>query len=135
MADEKPFEWSKDFILCWRVSQAVKRGGLSADERRALAKEFSVSEDLLLRCERAEAAWDTQIFHRYISRARVEAMRLLKERGQDPCGPDLWTEASEAFRRILDALPEPEKGIVRELKESRAAIKAALGVSISTCDE
>ena len=59
----------------------------------------------------------------------------LKELGQDPWGPDLGMEAHKAFHRILDALPEPEKGIVRELHESRAAIKGALGVSISTFDE
>ena len=135
MADEKPFEWSKDFILCWDLSEAVTRGGLSADERSDLAKKFGVSEDLLLRYERAKAAWDTLIFNKYISRARAEAMHLLKELGQDPWGPELGMEASKAFHRILDALPEPEKKITRELDEVQDAIKAALGVSISTFDE
>jgi hypothetical protein len=132
MADKETFEWTKDLLLFDDLARAVRKGGLTADERANLSQKFGVSEDLLLRYERAKAAWNTLIFDKQWVQARMEAVRLMNKLGKDLLSPELGEETSKAFHRILDALPEPEKAITRERDEAVAAIRAALDASTST---
>ncbi|AGP40392.1 hypothetical protein BE04_35965 [Sorangium cellulosum] len=54
-------EWSKDILLIWEIVRKLRSSGMSPAERRALAEQFGVSEEVVLRYERARAAYNEQI--------------------------------------------------------------------------
>jgi transcriptional regulator with XRE-family HTH domain len=133
MAVEETFEWTEAMILVAELARIVRnRGGLTADERSDLAKRFGVNEGLLLRYESARSTFNAEIFDKQWALARLEVIRRRNKLGIDLLSPGFGEEISQAYHRILDALPEPEKALTRELDEAADAIRAALDASTST---
>jgi hypothetical protein len=124
----------KAIFLIADVEYAVTSGGLKAPERSALAKRFGVSEEVLLRFERAKRAYDSSITPKLFDQAETEALHRMRERGK--FHPREWAqnefsnECTVAYRRLRDAMPENE--ITREYDEALAALKAAVEASTVT---
>ena len=126
MAGEETFESPKDVHLFVELALAsLKKGGVTPADLSRLSKRFGVSEDLLLRHERAGAIYKSVIYDKLLPQARVEAMRRLIQRGKDPMDDEFGDELRKAYDRLQAALSE--NAIVREFKEAKAAIRAALG--------
>ena len=122
-------EYPKHLILLSKLAGAVQRGGSTAAERRALSERFGVSEDVLLRYERAKVIFDAEIFNDLRHKALVVAMRRPEQLGKDPSDPDDNNELVKAYYRLEAAMSD--NPIVHEMRDARAALLAALGVSTS----
>ncbi|MGK3959053.1 hypothetical protein WMF38_39105 [Sorangium sp. So ce118] len=119
-------EWPKDILLIWRIACNTHRGGLSADERRALAEEFGVSEAVVLRYERARTVYDVQIAEKRWRQAKLETILRMTE-GGNPFDVEKYSDELEAtLERMRQS--EPENEITRELRAARDAIRAELGL-------
>ena len=134
MAVEETVECTKEvrFFLEWCFARG-KTGGLTAADRSALAERFGVSEDLLLRYERAQSIYKSVIVDKLLPQARVEAMRWLKQLGKEPMGPEFGEEMRQAFHRLEAAMSDNE--IVCEFREVQAAIMAAIEASALTSEK
>lgn len=127
-------DWTVGFELLMKLNSGVRsEGGLTAAERTALAKKFGVSEDLLIRYERARAVYNKEIFDNQRTQAGLEALRVVKAQGKDALSPEFGDELTKAFWRIEAAMPENK--FLREFKEAKAAIKAALTAQASNKKE
>ncbi|WP_044967497.1 MULTISPECIES: hypothetical protein [Sorangium] len=119
-------EWTKDILLIWRIARKTHSGGLSVEERRALAEEFGVSEQVVLRYERARTAYDLSIAQKRWRQAKWETILRMTEGGkafEDEKFPD---ELEATLERLRDA--EPENELTRELRDARDAIRVELGL-------
>ncbi|WP_437975933.1 hypothetical protein WMF11_50810 [Sorangium sp. So ce295] len=119
-------EWTKDILLIWEIVRRIRSGGLSAEERRALAEKFGVSEEVVLRYERARAIYNVQIADKRWRQAKLETILRMTEGGktfEDEKFPD---ELEVTLDRLRDA--EPENEITRELRDASDAIRAELGL-------
>lgn len=117
-------EWTKDMLLLWKINSAVSTGGLTEPARRALAERFGVSEEVLLRYERAKAAWSASIFPGLFDQAQDATELRMRELGRRFDPDELMDECLQAFHRIEAAMPENE--ITREIDEAAVALRAAL---------
>ncbi|WP_437797935.1 hypothetical protein [Sorangium sp. So ce693] len=119
-------EWTKDILLIWEIGRRIRSGGLSAEERRALAEKFGVSEEVVLRYERARAIYNVEIADKRWRQARRETLFRMTEGGKT-FGLEKYSDELEAtLERLRDA--EPENEITRELRDARDAIRAELGL-------
>lgn len=119
-------EWTEDLLLMWEIARKTRSGGLSPQERRGLVEQFGVSEEVLLRYERAKVAYDALDDKRF-REAKWETLRRMTE-GQKTFDPERYSAEMEVtLQRMREA--EPESEITRELRDARAAIRAELGLS------
>jgi hypothetical protein len=131
MADEETDDWPDHILLIKElIHKSLRFRLMTEDERSALAKRFNVSEDLLLRYERAQMAYNSLVFDKQWTQAREEVIRRMSQLEKELTPTELAAETSKEFRRISAAAPENE--ISLELKEAKAAIMTALSVSAST---
>ena len=124
------FEWAKDTLVIMEIARTEGFGGMTAQQRSALAEKFGLSEELLLRCERAHHAYCTTVFVEQTREARLEAILRTRELGRKIDDPKYIVELEKAFERIQAATPENE--ITRECTEAFNALRAALDASTST---
>ncbi|MEO5725729.1 MAG: hypothetical protein ABI134_06295 [Byssovorax sp.] len=117
-------------IVIMEISRTESCGGMTAQERSALVEQFGISEELLLRCERAHHAFCTTIFVEQRREARMEAILRMRELGKKLDDPQFGEEITKALDRIWAATPENE--ITRERTEAFDALRAALDASTST---
>jgi hypothetical protein len=120
----------KIIFLTADIDYAVNYGGLTPTERNALAKRFAVSEDALLRYERAKCAYVSLVKAQW--QAMAEAAFRMSERGEEYDSKKLADEMGTAFDRKQEAALKKESR--RELHEAEAALKAALDASSSSQD-
>ncbi|XXT17461.1 hypothetical protein WME94_45260 [Sorangium sp. So ce429] len=119
-------EWTKDILLIWRIVRKILSGGLSAEERRALAEEFGVCEEVVLRYERVRTAYNEQIADKRWRQAKLETILRMTEGGKT-FEPERYADELEAtLERMSDA--EPENELTRELRDTTDAIRAELGL-------
>ncbi|MFS8069131.1 MAG: hypothetical protein ACMG6S_22450 [Byssovorax sp.] len=123
-------EWTSFMTVIMEIARTRGFGGMTAQERSALAEQFGISEDLLLRCERAHHAYYTTIFVEQSRQAKMEAMIRMRELGKARNDPEFIVELEKALERIHAATPENE--ITRESTAASAALRAALDASTST---
>ena len=119
MVGEEILEWMAMHLFS-ELSLAARNGGMTADERSSLAENFGVSEDLLLRYERASSAYATLARPSGLDEA---CERALRERRKRRLG-------REEFKKFYGTTPEDE--ITDEYFEASTAIRAALATSTST---
>jgi len=124
--------WSRDMRLFWDLHQLIKNGGSTPEERTEVAREFSVSEELMLRYERAASLYFPSIHDKQLRQARIEALRWLKAEGKDILthNDEFWKKASEALERIQAEAPKDE--LTREFDAAEAALRAAVNASPGT---
>ncbi len=123
-------EWTPYMIVALEIARTERCGGMTAQERSALVEQFGLSEELVLRCERAHHAYCTTVFAKQHREAMLEARLRMRELGKQPNGPEFGDEIEKALDRIQAATPENE--ITRESTAASAALKAALEASPST---
>jgi hypothetical protein len=119
-------EWSKDILLIWEIARKTRSGGVSAEERRALAEQFGVSEEVVLRYEHARTVYNAQIADKRWRQARQETLLRMTEGGKTfelEKYPDELEATLEGMRGA-----ESENEITRELRDARDAIRAELGL-------
>ncbi|WP_437480891.1 hypothetical protein WME75_36490 [Sorangium sp. So ce1014] len=119
-------EWSKDILLIWEIARKTRSGGVSAEERRALAEQFGVSEKVVLRYEHARTVYNAQIADKRWRQARQETLLRMTEGGKTfelEKYPDELEATLEGMRGA-----ESENEITRELRDARDAIRAELGL-------
>ena len=122
-------EWTSFMTVALEISRTESCGGMTAQERSALVEQFGISEELLLRCERAHHAYCTTIFVEQRREARLEAILRMRELGKKIDDPQFGDEISKALDRIQEATPENE--ITRARTEAFDALRAALEASTS----
>jgi hypothetical protein len=111
--------------LILEIGHAAQSGGLTAPELHALAERFGVSEEVLLRYERARRAFNTSIFPALFEQSIIETERRMKERGEKVHHDEASTiESAVIYRWLEQTMPENE--ITREHDEALAALRAAL---------
>lgn len=119
-------EWTKDILLIRAILRKTRPGGLPAEERRALAEEFGVSEAVVLRYERARCTYESSIAEKRRRQAKMETILRMTE-GEKELDPEKFPDELEAtLERLMAA--EPENEITRELRAVRDAIRAELGL-------
>src|SRR4051812_39727222 len=91
--------------VCSDLSKGIEKGGLTDEERAALAERYGVREALLLRCERAFQAYGSVMGEERSIQARLEAARHVRALGKELYGDEFWEEKNKALRRIEDAIP------------------------------
>ena len=119
-------EWTKDILLIWEIVRRIRSGGLSTEERRALAEKFGVSEEVVLRYERARAIYNVQIADKRWRQAKLETILRMTEGGKTFEEEKFPDELEATLERLRDA--EPENEITRELRDARHAIRVELGL-------
>ncbi|XXX74843.1 hypothetical protein WMF30_45040 [Sorangium sp. So ce134] len=119
-------EWSKDILLIWEIARKTRSGGSSAEERRALAEQFGVSEAVVLRYERARTVYNAEIADKRWRQARQETLLRMTEGGKTFELEKYPDELEATLERMRGA--EPENEITRELRDARDAIRAELGL-------
>lgn len=119
-------EWTKDILLIWEIVRRIRSGGLSTEERRALAEKFGVSEEVVLRYERARAIYNVQIADKRWRQAKLETILRMTEGGKTFEEEKFPDELEATLERLRDA--EPENEITRELRDARDAIRVELGL-------
>ncbi|KYF58978.1 hypothetical protein BE08_30720 [Sorangium cellulosum] len=119
-------EWTKDILLIWAIVRKIRSGGLSAEERRALAEQFGVSEEVVLRYERARTAYNEQIADKRWRQAKLETILRMTEGGKTFESERYADELEATLERMSDA--EPENELTRELRDARDAIRAEIGL-------
>ncbi|WP_437983608.1 hypothetical protein [Sorangium sp. So ce117] len=119
-------EWTKDILLIWEIVRRIRSGGLSAEERRALAEKFGVSEEVVLRYDRARTTYNVQIADKRWRQAKLETILRMTEGGKTFDDEKFPDELEATLERLRDA--EPENEIARELRDARDAIRAELGL-------
>ena len=77
-------EWTSFMTVTLEISRTESCGGMTAQERSTLVEQFGISEELLLRCERAHHAYCTTIFVEQRREARLEAILRMRELGRKP---------------------------------------------------
>jgi hypothetical protein len=117
-------EWTKDTLVTLAIVRAEHSGGMTAQERTALVERFGVSEEVLLRCERAYHAHYSLIGEKQWDQAVLEATLRMRELGKRGDEPELVDEIERALCRIRAATPENE--ITREYDEAWVALRVAL---------
>ena len=122
-------EWTSFMIVALEISRTESSGGMTAQERSALVEQFGISEELLLRCERAHHAYCTTVFVEQTREARLDAILRTRELGKKLDDPEYIVELEKAFERIRAATPENE--VTRECTEAFNALRAALDASTS----
>ncbi len=123
-------EWTSIMLLTVEITRTERFGGMTAQQRSALAEQFGISEEVLLRCERAHHAYSKTVFVEQTREARLEAILRTRELGKKIDDPEFIDELEKAFERIRAATPENE--ITRECTEAFNALRAALDASTST---
>ncbi|KYF92430.1 hypothetical protein BE17_43995 [Sorangium cellulosum] len=119
-------EWTKDILLIWAIVRKIRSGGLPAEERRALAEQFGVSEEVVLRYERARTAYNEQIADKRWRQAKLETILRMTE-GGETFEPERYADELEAtLERMSDA--EPANELTRELRDATDAIRAEIGL-------
>ncbi|WP_437829773.1 hypothetical protein [Sorangium sp. So ce1153] len=119
-------EWTKDMLLIWAILRKTRSGGLPAEERRALAEQFGVSEEVVLRYERARTTYEVLIGEKRRRQAKLETILRMTEGGKT-FEPERYADELEAtLERMRDA--EPENELTRELRDARDAIRAEIGL-------
>ncbi|WP_437304720.1 hypothetical protein [Sorangium sp. So ce388] len=119
-------EWTKDILLIWEIVRKTRSDGLPAEERRALAEQFGVSEEVVLRYERARTTYELLIGEKRRRQAKLETILRMTEGGKT-FEPERYADELEAtLERMRDA--EPENELTRELRDARDAIRAELGL-------
>ncbi|WP_437753905.1 hypothetical protein [Sorangium sp. So ce1389] len=119
-------EWTKDILLIWAILRKIRSGGLPAEERRALAEQFGVSEEVVLRYERARNTYEVLIGEKRRRQAKLETILRMTEGGKT-FEPERYADELEAtLERMRDA--EPENELTRELRDARDAIRAEIGL-------
>ncbi|WP_437296972.1 hypothetical protein [Sorangium sp. So ce426] len=119
-------KWTRDILLIWEIVRRIRPGGLSAEERRALAEKFGVSEEVVLRYERARAIYNVEIADKRWREARRETLFRMTEGGKAFELEKYPDELEATLERLTDT--EPENDITRELRDAGDAIRAELGL-------
>jgi hypothetical protein len=123
-------EWTSFMTVIMEIARTEGFGGMTAQERSALAEQFGISEELLLRCQRAHHAYCTTVYAKQHREAMLEARLRTRDLGKEPGDPEFIVELEKAFDRIRAEAPENE--ITRESTAASAALKAALEASAPT---
>ena len=123
-------EWPKDMTVMVEVACGVLAGGLTAQQRTSLANRVGISEEVLLRYERARQACHDLIFRQQMNQAWSEAAHRMRELGKRMDDPAFPGELEKAVHRIRKATPE--NAITRERDEALAAVRAAIAASEET---
>ena len=122
-------EWTSLMRVSLEIARKRNSGGMTAQERSALAEQYGISEEILLRCERANAAYYTSILMKQWQQAKLEATLRMRELGKDHNDPEFLVVLDNAIERLHAATPENE--ITREKRAAWDALKAALDASPS----
>ena len=112
----------KIVFLTADVDYALKSGGMTAQVRSALAKRFGVSEEVLLRYERAQCASSEQR-----RQAWIEGLARWQRSGRVGSESDRDKDFDEILSRLQNEAPEIE----REYDDAVAALRAALEATTS----
>ncbi len=120
-------EWTSFMPVIMEIARTEGFGGMTAPERSALAEQFGISEELLLRCQRAHHAYCTTVYAKLYRAAKMEAILRTRELDKGLADPEFIVELEKALDRIRAATPENE--ITRESTAASAALKAALDAS------
>jgi hypothetical protein len=123
-------EWPKDMTVMVEVACGVLAGGLTAQQRTSLAERVGISEEVLLRYERARQACHDLIFRKQVNQAWGEAAHRMRELGKSTADPAFLDELEQAVHRIRRATPEND--VKRERDEALAAVRAAIAASKET---
>jgi hypothetical protein len=123
-------EWPSIIFVTMEIARTKGFGGMTAQERSALVEQFGLSEELLLRCERAHHAYQNSICEGQWREAKLEAILRTRELGKEIEDPEFIVELEKALERIQAATPENE--ITREYDDAWAALQAALEASTPT---
>ncbi|MFS8068111.1 MAG: hypothetical protein ACMG6S_17295 [Byssovorax sp.] len=105
------------------INLGLLSGGLKEQKRRDLARRFEVSQELILRYERARSAYRI-LSEEWRHKARLEAALQIRARGED-CEPEKLADEMEVIIERLEA-EQKENPICRELDEAAAAIRAVV---------
>jgi hypothetical protein len=116
--------WTSFMIVIMEIGRTEEFGGMTAPERSALAEQFGISEELLLRYQRAHHVYCTTVYPKMHREAMLEARLRTRDLGKGPEDPEFIVELEKALDRVWAATPENE--ITRESTEASAALKAAL---------
>jgi hypothetical protein len=120
-------EWPSIIYVTMEIARTRGFGGMTAQERSALVEQFGISEELLLRCERAHHAYQTSICEGQWRQAKTEAILRMGELGKGYNDPEFVVELEKALERIQAATPENET--TREYTAAWDALRAALDAS------